>query len=267
MGWPYQGMANGQLGAEDSPATPFRPFHRKQPGVARSHLGPRWRVICELQNTSVSTDLFPRANSLPSRLCPHETIRSVTTPKPGYRSRPLFVLEVLLGSARLRPLGLSWNSQTEAPCFGSLTMKRLLLFGLAWLAGSALLCVAPAAEGRPNILIILADDLGYADVGFTGGKDIKTPNLDTLAAAGARLEQFYVQPLCSPDARVPDDGALPDALRHAGRRHQALGEAGAAAGGADVAEGPQGGRLHHCHCRQVAPGHVRARLPADLARL
>ena len=78
MGWPYQGMANDQLGAEDSPATPFRPFHRKQPGVARSHLGPRWRVICELQNTSVSTDLFPRANSLPSRLCPHETIRSVT---------------------------------------------------------------------------------------------------------------------------------------------------------------------------------------------
>jgi len=60
-------MANGQLGAEDSPATPFRPFHRKQPGVARSHLGPLWRVICELQNTSVSTDLFPRANSLPSR--------------------------------------------------------------------------------------------------------------------------------------------------------------------------------------------------------
>jgi arylsulfatase A-like enzyme len=60
------------------------------------------------------------------------------------------------------------------------------------------LTVASAAEVRPNILIILADDLGYADVGFTGGKDIKTPNLDTLAAAGARLEQFYVQPVCSP---------------------------------------------------------------------
>ena len=77
-------------------------------------------------------------------------------------------------------------------------MKKLLLCGLASLAGSALLSVALAADVRPNILIILADDLGYADVGFTGGKDIKTPNIDTLAAAGARLEQFYVQPVCSP---------------------------------------------------------------------
>lgn len=77
-------------------------------------------------------------------------------------------------------------------------MKKLLLCGFVWLAGSALLSVAAAAEARPNILIILADDLGYADVGFTGGKDIKTPNIDTLAAAGARLESFYVQPVCSP---------------------------------------------------------------------
>ena len=77
-------------------------------------------------------------------------------------------------------------------------MKKLLLCGLALLAGFALPSFARAAEGRPNILFILADDLGYADVGFTGGKGIKTPNIDTLAAAGARLEQFYVQPVCSP---------------------------------------------------------------------
>jgi arylsulfatase A-like enzyme len=77
-------------------------------------------------------------------------------------------------------------------------MKKLLLCGFALLAGSALLSVAAAAEVRPSILIILADDLGYADVGFTGGKDIKTPNIDTLAAAGTRLESFYVQPLCTP---------------------------------------------------------------------
>lgn len=77
-------------------------------------------------------------------------------------------------------------------------MKRLLHL-VVLVAGCALLSVASlAADVRPNILIILADDLGYADVGFTGGKDIKTPNLDTLATAGARLEQFYVQPLCSP---------------------------------------------------------------------
>ncbi len=56
---------------------------------------------------------------------------------------------------------------------------------------------APAAAPRPNILFILADDLGWADVSFHHG-EIKTPNLDKLAAAGSRLEQFYVQPVCSP---------------------------------------------------------------------
>ena len=77
-------------------------------------------------------------------------------------------------------------------------MKSLFHYGLVSLTGAAFLSVASANEPRPNFLFILADDLGYADVGFTGGKEIKTPNIDTLAAAGARLEQFYVQPLCSP---------------------------------------------------------------------
>ena len=77
-------------------------------------------------------------------------------------------------------------------------MLKLLLCWAILLAGCAALSVAAAAEVRPNILFILADDLGYADVGFTGGKDIKTPNIDTLAGAGARLEAFYVQPVCSP---------------------------------------------------------------------
>ena len=53
----------------------------------------------------------------------------------------------------------------------------------------------PAA--RPNIVFILADDLGWKDVGYHGGS-IKTPNIDKLAAEGTRLEQFYVQPVCSP---------------------------------------------------------------------
>lgn len=57
---------------------------------------------------------------------------------------------------------------------------------------------APAPAGKPNILYILADDLGYADVGFNGCKDIKTPHLDKLAQSGAVLGSYYVQPLCSP---------------------------------------------------------------------
>ncbi|MFV0377650.1 MAG: sulfatase [Mangrovibacterium sp.] len=50
---------------------------------------------------------------------------------------------------------------------------------------------------KPNVIVIVADDLGYADVGFNGS-DIKTPNLDRLAGEGVRLEQFYTCPMCSP---------------------------------------------------------------------
>ena len=65
----------------------------------------------------------------------------------------------------------------------------------------ALLCavagVARAAPERPDIVFILADDLGRADVGFHGS-EIKTPHLDRLAAAGARLDAFYTLPVCTP---------------------------------------------------------------------
>jgi arylsulfatase A-like enzyme len=65
-----------------------------------------------------------------------------------------------------------------------------------------------AAE-KPNILYIVADDLGWKDVGFHGSADIKTPNLDKLAAEGARLEQFYVQPFCTPSRAALMTGRYP----------------------------------------------------------
>ncbi|MBD1390016.1 sulfatase-like hydrolase/transferase [Neiella sp. HB171785] len=56
-----------------------------------------------------------------------------------------------------------------------------------------------AAQQRPNIVIILADDLGYNDVGFTGDTPIQTPNLDQLAADGVRFDNAYVtHPYCGP---------------------------------------------------------------------
>lgn len=56
-----------------------------------------------------------------------------------------------------------------------------------------------AAESRPNVLLIVADDLGYNDVGFQGCRDITTPNLDRLAASGVRCTNGYVSyPVCSP---------------------------------------------------------------------
>ena len=54
-----------------------------------------------------------------------------------------------------------------------------------------------AAERQPNIIFILADDLGGGDVGWRGG-EIKTPHLDRLALTGVALDAFYVQPVCSP---------------------------------------------------------------------
>src|SRR5262249_2457338 len=67
-----------------------------------------------------------------------------------------------------------------------------------------------AAQGppRPNIVYILADDLGWKDVGFHGS-DIKTPNLDALAQGGARLEQYYTQPMCTPTRAALMTGRYP----------------------------------------------------------
>lgn len=64
---------------------------------------------------------------------------------------------------------------------------------------SLLAAVSFAADRKPNILVIVGDDMGYADVGFHGCKDIPTPNLDALAAAGVRFTNGYVSgPYCSP---------------------------------------------------------------------
>jgi arylsulfatase A-like enzyme len=58
---------------------------------------------------------------------------------------------------------------------------------------------ADAAARKPNVIILLADDLGYADVGFQGCKDIPTPNIDSLAKNGVRCTNGYVSgPYCSP---------------------------------------------------------------------
>jgi arylsulfatase A-like enzyme len=73
-------------------------------------------------------------------------------------------------------------------------MKPSLLF----LALFALLSGQAHSESKPNIVYFLIDDAGYADCGLNGGKDIRTPNIDKLAKAGAVLTSFYVQPVCSP---------------------------------------------------------------------
>jgi arylsulfatase A-like enzyme len=76
-------------------------------------------------------------------------------------------------------------------------MRQIILV----LASALLLLVpgAPAAESHPNIVLIVADDMGYGDMGCAGSAVLKTPNLDRLAAAGIPCSQGYVaSPVCSP---------------------------------------------------------------------
>ncbi|WP_395742146.1 sulfatase-like hydrolase/transferase [Prosthecobacter sp.] len=54
------------------------------------------------------------------------------------------------------------------------------------------------AAGRPNVILIMADDFGYECVTANGGESYQTPNLDKLAASGVRFENCHVQPLCTP---------------------------------------------------------------------
>lgn len=77
-------------------------------------------------------------------------------------------------------------------------MKKSFLFLAFTWASSCVLSAAPATA-RPNILVILADDLGYADLGIQGSKDIPTPHIDSLAHHGMRCTEGYVSsPMCSP---------------------------------------------------------------------
>jgi arylsulfatase len=77
------------------------------------------------------------------------------------------------------------------------TPRLASIWGLLLLLGCAGTADPGPSRGRPNILVILADDLGYSDIGCYGG-EISTPNLDGLAAGGLRFTQFYNTARCWP---------------------------------------------------------------------
>src|SRR6266536_62543 len=76
-----------------------------------------------------------------------------------------------------------------------------LAIGLCLIAQPLLVATAPAQQPKPNILFILADNIGYGDLGIYGGGELRgalTPRIDQLAAEGLRLTQFLVEPACTP---------------------------------------------------------------------
>jgi len=104
-------------------------------------------------------------------------------------------------------------------------------------AALALGCAADPSDPRPNIVLIVADDLGYSDLGSYGG-EIETPNLDLLAREGLRFRQFYNSSKCTPTRatlltgryahhagdREPGSATLGEALRDAGYATYAVGK-------------------------------------------
>ncbi|RYX85032.1 N-acetylgalactosamine-6-sulfatase [bacterium] len=95
-------------------------------------------------------------------------------------------------------------------------MSRFLFASAVALSATltSVACAAPApktaTKTRPNIIFVLADDMGYADLACYGGKGVKTANIDRLASEGIRFTQFYVNsPICSPSRTAYTTGQYP----------------------------------------------------------
>jgi arylsulfatase A-like enzyme len=106
-----------------------------------------------------------------------------------------FVVAFSLSHGSTKRLAGTGNTSAEGKF-----MKAPLLIGVA-----LLLCPLVKARGadapttRPNIILAMADDMGWGDPGFNGNKVIQTPNLDEMARSGLRFERFYSgAPVCSP---------------------------------------------------------------------
>jgi arylsulfatase A-like enzyme len=113
----------------------------------------------------------------------------------------------------------------------------------------------------PNILLIVGDDMGFADVGFNGCRDIPTPHLDALAASGVRFPHGYVSgPYCSPTRAGLLTGRYQTRFGHeiqSGRpRHWSAHHRD------HPCESPEGGRLHDGPRRQMAPRFTRGHAAA-----
>src|SRR5438132_526713 len=100
-------------------------------------------------------------------------------------------------------------------------MMSRLIAAAFFLLCPVLPCLGQEPTKQPNIIVIVSDDQGYADLGCIGNKQIKTPNLDRIAKTGVRGTSFYVAwPACTPSrgslltGRYPQRNGLYDMIRN-----------------------------------------------------
>src|SRR6185436_20485542 len=99
---------------------------------------------------------------------------------------------------------LAWRMRLQsAPTLNTLAIlsffQRILLAAVVTLAGATSFPASAAEARKPNIIFILADDLGWGDLGCYGNTRVQTPNLDRLAKQGTLFTQFYSNgSVCSP---------------------------------------------------------------------
>ena len=77
-------------------------------------------------------------------------------------------------------------------------MPKKYFILMALLVGASTFCAYSKGAGKPNVVIVLADDQGYGDMAFTGNPAIKTPTIDKLRDQGTLLNNFHVDPTCAP---------------------------------------------------------------------
>ncbi|MBM3819768.1 MAG: twin-arginine translocation pathway signal protein [Acidimicrobiia bacterium] len=105
-------------------------------------------------------------------------------------------------------------------------MRSRLLAAITLVLSAALPAFAQGTATRPNVVLIITDDVGYGDIGSYGAPDIRTPHIDSLARDGVRLTDFYAAPQCTPTRAALMSGRYQQRVR----LERALGTATNAAG-------------------------------------
>jgi arylsulfatase A-like enzyme len=110
-----------------------------------------------------------------------------------------FLLLFIILQIATIPALLIWAIYSAEPDTKGINPKSFDSPDKALIAVNELVTKQPGAVNRPNIVVILADDLGYGDLGVQGSQALSTPSIDSLSAEGMRFTQFYSSaPICSP---------------------------------------------------------------------